>query len=84
MQLPKAIRVGNVDEAKLCVEVYNRPMLFVVKAVDGDEFWRVHPSGKIEDLTDKVRRAYALVSGSLPMVQGDLLDEKNANVSKRK
>lgn len=85
MQLPKAIRVGNEDEAKMVVEVYSRPMLFAIRGEDNSErFLRVHPSGKVEDLTEKVHRAYALVSGSKPLKQGDMygVSEKDARTRK--
>lgn len=75
MQLPKAIKVANEDEAKMVVEVYNRALLFLVGAgTESDPFMylRVSPSGKVENLTDKVHKAYALVTGSSPLKQGEL------------
>lgn len=74
MQLPKAIKVSSVEDAKLVVDVYNRALLFVIGEGEDCRFVRVSPSGKEEDLTDKVRKAYALVSGSAPLKQGGMFD----------
>lgn len=87
MQLPKAIKVSNVDEAKMVVEVYSRPMLFLCGAGTEEDplsYLRVHPSGKVENLTDKVHRAYALVSGSKPLKQGDMYGDAEKVARSRK
>lgn len=72
MQLPKAIKVATHADAALVVDVYNRVLLFAIGDGDSVRYVRMHPSGKEEDLTDKVRKAYDLVSGSFPLKQGDL------------
>lgn len=84
MQLPKAIKVSSIEDAKLVVDVYNRALLFVVGEGEEARFVRVSPSGKEEDLTEKVRKAYALVSGSVPLKQGGIFDEASEAKSRRK
>lgn len=74
MQLPKAIKVATHADAALVVDVYNRVLLFAIGEGDAVRYVRMHPSGKEEDLTDKVKKAYDLVSGSAPLKQGGIFD----------
>lgn len=77
MQLPKAIKVSSIADALLVVEVYNRTLLFLCGEGTDEkpfEYLRISASGKTENLTDKVHRAYSLVSGSTPLAQGGMFD----------
>lgn len=58
MQVPKAIYVENHQQAKDMAEIMNRPVLVELDS----KFYRVSPSGKMEDLTEKIATVRKLLA----------------------
>lgn len=58
MQVPKSIFVETEQQAKDMAEIMNRPVMVELKG----RFFRVSPSGKMDDLTDKIATVRKLLA----------------------